>query len=123
MRRPLMAVLFLIGGVPLLPSFAGPASADAWTQRKCDLYTASWNAVSGDDLRGRKGIGEAFVANHEAFIASNCTRDHDVCPSTPEELELAEVLTIMSMNEGMASTFVPFRCADENGNEIGWAGQ
>lgn len=35
----------------------------------------------------------------------------DVCPVTEAELELANLLTIMTMNEGMASTFVPFKCS------------
>ena len=79
-----------------------------WTERKCELYAdASSAALSWS---GGDGLGPEFLARHEAFIASGCTAPHDVCPRSPEELALAELLTVMSMSEGMASTFVPFAC-------------
>lgn len=81
---------------------------DAWAVRKCELYAAAW--ADALRMRGREGLGEAFLANHDAFLASGCTRVHDVCPRSPAEIEMANVLTIMSMAEGMASTFVPFQC-------------
>ncbi len=84
------------------------APRGGWPEEKCRRYRAAWDTLS---LRtGRRGLGEAFVERHEAFIASGCTTQGDVCPRSAEELDAANALTIMAMNAGMASTFLPFGC-------------
>lgn len=87
------------------------AAADEWTMRKCDLYQAAFaDAVA---LRGRDGLRPRFLEANRAFIAAGCVQRGRVCAETPEEIALADLLTIMTMNEGMASTFVPFGCASD----------
>ncbi len=88
------------------PSRAQPAQD--WPTVKCARYKAAW----ADALarRGRRGLSDDFIASHDAFLASGCTARADVCPRSPEELDLANVLTVLAMNAGTASTFLPFAC-------------
>ena len=90
------------------PVLAHDAAGLSWTERKCHLYAHAWE--DGLAWKGTAGLSPEFLERHEAFLASNCTRDHDVCPRSPEEIAMADLLTVMSMSEGMASTFVPFGC-------------
>ena len=87
---------------------AAQPAPKSWAETKCERYRAAW----GEALkrRGTTGIGSAFVARHEAFLASGCTARPDVCPRSAEELDLANVLTVAAMNAGTASTFLPFAC-------------
>jgi hypothetical protein len=91
-----------------------PASAQAprqepdWPTVKCERYTKSYNEALAK--YGKRGLGQAFLENHDAFLASGCTAPGNVCPRSTEELNLANVLVILSMNQGMASTFAPFSC-------------
>lgn len=102
-------------GLPLLvmAMLAAPVLADErlradWTEVKCARYAKAWHEA----LRryGRVGLGEEFVARHEAFLASGCTGEANVCPRSPEEFALANVMVIQAMNAGAASTFPPFSC-------------
>lgn len=89
-----------------------PATAetgDEWSQRKCALYADAWPRAL--EAVGRDGISDAFIATHDAFIAEGCVMRGAVCPQTPQEYRLADMLTIAAMNEGMASTFLPFACS------------
>jgi hypothetical protein len=100
--------------VGLLMLLAGGAAAQeaptAWAVEKCARYGAAWAAfVEG---RGTGGLGADFLEAHAAFIASGCSRRGAVCPRSPAEVEVADLLTVMAMNEGMASTFLPFRCGE-----------
>ncbi|MBN2761281.1 MAG: hypothetical protein JXQ79_12340 [Rhodobacteraceae bacterium] len=87
---------------------AAPATAESWTERKCALYAAAMEDALG--LLGRDGISDAFLSENAAFIAQGCTERGRFCPQTAQERALADMLTLMTMNEGMASTFVPFAC-------------
>jgi hypothetical protein len=91
-----------------LSAVPGGAAADAWTTRKCEIYAAAWNRAL--DLHDVQGLAADFIANQEAFIASGCADGSKTCPTSDAEIRLADTLTILSMNEGMASTFVPFAC-------------
>ena len=98
----------------LLAAFSLDAPAawaeTSWTERKCQLYAdATAAALSWTDPAG---LSEEFLGHHAAFLASGCMRPHDVCPRSPEEVALADLLLTMSMSEGMASTFVPFACSE-----------
>ncbi|RID92990.1 hypothetical protein D2N39_04860 [Gemmobacter lutimaris] len=92
------------------PVLAQDASQDGqtWTERKCALYQQAFD----DALHaiGRDGIRKTFLARNTAFIEGGCTDNAKLCPETGKEIELANLLTVMTMNEGMASTFVPFGC-------------
>ena len=110
-RFLLASVLRHLATIAILGLTAAPVGAqtsDAWTAEKCRLYGDAWEAAKG--MQGTAGLGDAFLARHDAFLASNCTRAHDVCPVSPQERQMADLLTVMSMSEGMASTFVPFAC-------------
>jgi hypothetical protein len=91
----------------LVPSLA---AAQGWPERKCALYTVA--ATRAFASAGLDGIGAAFATGHADFLASGCTLRGRICPQTPQEIALADRLTVLAMNEGMASTFLPFSCRD-----------
>ncbi len=80
----------------------------SWTEEKCHRYSQA----AADALRrwGTDGLGRDFLDRHARFIASGCTGEADVCPRSPREIELANILTVRALNAGMASTFLPFAC-------------
>ena len=80
----------------------------SWRETKCERYRQAWAEVKR--RFGTEGLGPAFMARHDAFIASGCTADADVCPRSDREIEIANVLTVAAMNAGTASTFLPFSC-------------
>ncbi len=91
------------------PSLAqAPAPPENWPAIKCERYTKSYAEALA--RFGRKGLGQPFLDSHEAFLASGCSIKGEVCPRSTEELNLANVMVIMGMNQGMASTFMPFAC-------------
>ncbi len=101
------AAAFLAG----LLACALPSAASAqtsWRETKCERYRQAWAEVQR--RFGTEGLGPAFITRHDAFIASGCTADADVCPRSQREIEIANVLTIAAMNAGTASTFLPFSC-------------
>lgn len=100
------------GALLSLALAVAPATAetgDAWSQQKCALYAEAWPHAL--DVVGREGISEDFIAAHDDFIAGGCVLRGAVCPRSAQEYRLADILTIAAMNEGMASTFLPFACA------------
>jgi hypothetical protein len=87
---------------------AQDSRAQSWSEVKCARYKKAWvNALAG---RGMKGLSQEFIARHESFLDSGCTAKAEVCPRSAEELDLANILTILAMNAGTASTFPPFAC-------------
>jgi hypothetical protein len=97
--------------VALALLLATPAAAQApteWQSQKCALFTQGWNrALDGVDPTD---INYNFLATGENFIASGCTDPTPVCPGSDAERQVADLLTVVMMNEGTASTFLPFRC-------------
>lgn len=96
----------------LLP---GPLLAQAvdlegmtWTEQKCALYDRAFDDAVG--MVDADGLSPAFLAQNEAFIAGGCIDYIRICPTSAQEYRLVDILTLMTMNEGMASTFVPFGC-------------
>jgi len=85
---------------------AGPQQS--WPEVKCARYRKAWSEALA--RVGTKGLGQEFLAQHEAFLASGCTTQGSVCPRSEEELALANIMVIASMNFGTASTFPPFAC-------------
>ncbi|KIN65971.1 hypothetical protein Z945_276 [Sulfitobacter noctilucae] len=99
---------------------SSPAWADdiqfedmTWPEQKCVLYQRAWDWAY--DGIGPDGISAEFVAQNDDFVATGCIEQIVVCPRSQEEFDMANMLTVMTMNEGMASTFVPFTCRDEAG--------
>ncbi|MFT4962233.1 MAG: hypothetical protein ACI92Z_003330 [Paracoccaceae bacterium] len=82
-----------------------------WTEQKCVLYQRAWDWAY--DSIGPDGISTKFISQNNSFVASGCIERTVVCPRSDEELDMANMLTVMTMNEGMASTFVPFTCREE----------
>lgn len=105
MRFILLAVLLIW---PF--AFAPAAAQDApnWPQVKCERYKASWTDAL--KRRGAEGLSPEFIERHEAFLKGGCTGRADVCPRTSRDFDMANVLTILAMNFGTASTFLPFGC-------------
>lgn len=111
-KRAFALCLALVGGAPVAMSQAQSLEGLTWPEQKCVLYQGAWEAAL--DSTGPDGISEAFIAGSAEFVASGCTIRGNVCPRSPQEFKLADLLTLMTMNEGMASTFAPFHCAPDN---------
>lgn len=95
-----------------LVGLAAPAVAEedlsAWRAEKCRLYASSWaRAIAGEP----QGVRRDFVRANEAFISDGCLQGK-TCPQTPAELEIANILSLMMIYEGAASTFLPFGCTE-----------
>jgi hypothetical protein len=105
-RRESVIVLLVLITATLAGTVVG--SAQTWRETKCARYKASWSEALS--RRGSGGLSPGFLASHEAFIASGCTDQGHVCPRSPAELDLANIMTIKAMNAGTASTFLPFAC-------------
>lgn len=94
---------------------ASPVAAQSldglsWAEQKCVLYQSA--VADALQIQGHDGLRVAFLAQNDAFIAGGCVDQGHVCPATDQEGAFADLLTVMTMNEGMASTFVPFGCHD-----------
>lgn len=96
-----LAVLLVAGAAAAQPARETPSP-------RCPRYAADWAEVQR--RFGTEGLGADFLARHEGFIASGCRSRVEVCPGTPAEQRIADVMTILAMNAGAASSFVPFRC-------------
>lgn len=95
----------------LLISPANAEELSAWQQQKCALYTDAWTRALGSI--GSDDINYNFLATNENFIASGCTEQVAICPQSNQERDIADLITLVMMNEGAASTFLPFRCPAE----------
>lgn len=108
---PVIAPVIALG-ITIAPVAGLAQSQDglSWSAQKCVLY----ESAVGDALQmlGRAGIREGFLEQNARFIAGGCVADADICPKTAREFDLVNLLTVMTMNEGMASTFVPFACTE-----------
>ncbi len=92
----------------LLVTSAGFVQAKPWQEQKCNLYQHAFR--DGVAMLGPEGLRTSFLDQNDSFVRSGCTAQGHVCAEPPEEIALADLLTVMTMNEGMASTFVPFGC-------------
>jgi hypothetical protein len=108
-RRLLRSAVIATTLVCLIPvaeaQYGGPGN---WPEEKCARYKSAYAQAIA--RKGLTGIGKDFLESHNAFLASGCLEGRDVCPRSKEELELANVLVILGMNQGMSSTFLPFAC-------------
>jgi hypothetical protein len=89
---------------------AGTVAAERsdWQTKKCEVYAKALAEIL--EHVGREGVSERFLAQNQAFIDSGCLADVDACPESEAEIEIANGLTIATMNAGAASSFSPFRC-------------
>jgi hypothetical protein len=119
-----MADTRIVAAALLACFLAGPAESRrdelagrSWRETKCERYRQAWAEVRR--RFGIRDLGPAFIERHDAFIASGCTADADVCPRSDREIEIANILTIAAMNAGTASTFLPFSCKPETARPQG----
>ena len=98
--------LFLMAGEN--PASGAQEAPSNWPEVKCARYAKAWSEAL--KRRSAKGLGREFLDRHEAFIASGCLSGIAVCPRSAEELDMANVMIVASLNAGMASTFAPFAC-------------
>lgn len=75
---------------------------------KCLIYNNAFDAVLAKNKHG--SLSETFIAESIAFIKSGCVEYSFVCPRNQADLDAANQLTVATMNRGLASTFVPFKC-------------
>jgi len=89
-------------------ALAQPAPTRSWAEEKCHRYRQAFD----DALKrqGRAGLSADFLAAHDRFLAGGCGGPDKVCPRSPREIDLANVMTVRAMNAGMASTFLPWAC-------------
>lgn len=88
-------------------------AGQTWAERKCVLYQRA--VTDATKMIGRDRLRDEFIKKNQEFITGGCLTQGNVCPMTGGEFEFANLLTVMTMNEGMASTFVPFGCRDTAG--------
>lgn len=104
--KPLAACL---GAALLATSAAGQTGVSPeWTAEKCRRYTRAWDHATAGGVLAQ--LTPAFVADHDRFLADGCRTRGRVCPVTPAERRLADLLSLMAVAEGMAGSFLPFSC-------------
>ena len=103
MRAPVAGAL-----LALIVAQPAPAQQRSWPEEKCARYAEAWTEAQA--RFGRQGLSREFFDAQGAFIASGCRSRASICPASPQELDIANAVTIAAMNAGMASSFVPFRC-------------
>ena len=102
------AVWMADGASPARAQESSQDNSENWPEVKCERYKQAWSDVARTTRDARLGTG--ILDRHEAFLASGCTARADVCPRSAQELELANIMVILAMNAGTASTFPPFFC-------------
>ena len=102
------AVAALLASALAGPTHAEPGSFERRQAEKCTHYRHAYADATA--RQGMQGIGREFLAQHDAFLLSGCTATAPVCARSAEEVSLANLLIVLGMNHGMASTFFPFRC-------------
>jgi hypothetical protein len=80
----------------------------SWAEEKCFRYHRDWGEAF--QRFGREGISADFIRANESFIGSGCVRQQKICPHTPRERQLVDILAIRVVNVGMSTTFLPFDC-------------
>ncbi len=103
-----IASILCLAAMLALPAAAQLPAGKNWSEQKCERYTKAWTELMA--RRSRTGLSERFLADHARFLASGCSEGRDVCPRSPEEFELANIMVMAAMNAGTAGTFPPFAC-------------
>ncbi|MBN9064016.1 MAG: hypothetical protein BGP06_07335 [Rhizobiales bacterium 65-9] len=85
---------------------AAPASQPS-QQVKCDAYRKAFDAVVA--RVGRKGLSDEFIGRNAAFVEASCAGERNVCPRSPEELRVANIIVAQAVSS-TGGTFMPFGC-------------
>jgi len=83
-------------------------SRDEERKRDCARYEEMVDFVL--ESMGQDILTSEFQKQNEAYIASGCLSNEPACPISEMDYSFADLLTIMTIDAGMASTFTPFRC-------------
>ena len=79
-------------------------------ERKCSIYKDIWSSILSKSDTSK--LSPSFVDSHNAFVQTGCVDYNGVCPRSEYDVSIANQLTIAAMNNGMASTFLPFKCSN-----------
>lgn len=109
--RLILASVFLLINASLAWAEDVNLNGLTWTEQKCVLYQRAWDSAYA--AIGPDGISAEFISKNTAFVSTGCQDPIGVCPRSDAEIDMANMLTVMTMSEGMASTFVPFNCPDD----------
>lgn len=109
MRRAAIGIGVLIAGAALAPGGAAQPSA-GWAERRCARYAAAW--TEGLARFGTDGLGAEFLRRHAAFLEAGCRGPREVCPRSPAELAMADVMSAAAVNAGATGSFLPFACRE-----------
>ena len=102
------ALILLLGLTPW--AMAQPMAPRDWPMEKCARYRIAW--VEALARFSTAGLSEAFLADHEGFLASNCKEGRRVCPRSAAEISLANAMTMAALNSGASGSFLPFICRE-----------
>ena len=102
------APILLLGLTPW--AMAQPMAPRDWPMEKCARYRSAW--VEALARFSAAGLSEAFLADHEGFLASNCKEGRRVCPRSAAEISLANAMTMAALNVGASGSFLPFICRE-----------
>lgn len=76
--------------------------------QKCEIYRTAFEKVEQNSITHQ--LTESFRRENRDFINSGCVEYTFVCPRSLADIAAANELTVATMNRGLASTFVPFKC-------------
>ena len=102
------ALVLMLGLAPW--AMAQPMAPRDWPMEKCARYRSAW--VEALARFSTSGLSEAFLADHEGFLASNCKGGRRVCPRSAAEISLANAMTMAALNSGASGSFLPFICRE-----------
>lgn len=78
------------------------------TAEKCQIYKTVFDEVMRNSITHQ--LSDKFKSENIAFIQSGCIDYAYVCPRSIYDFAAANEITVATMNKGLASTFVPFKC-------------
>jgi hypothetical protein len=110
-KMRILNIMQVFAGVVLVVSYvqmaqAGQSAAASWTEKKCRLFT-NFSIENGGE---GSGLGQDFLTRQNRFIQSGCVARIHVCPTSPAELDYANRMSILMINEGATGSFLPFLC-------------
>lgn len=76
--------------------------------KKCAIFQSAFEKIMQTDARA--SMSASFIKENKSFITNGCADTPFVCPRNAADLAAVNALTVATMNRGMASTFVPFKC-------------
>lgn len=76
-------------------------------QARCAAYRDAFETAL--TRFGKAGVSPEFIERSNAFVASNCAGERNVCPRSNEELRIANVIVMRAVG-ATGGTFMPFAC-------------